>query len=141
MGFVTAADRPFSHFSSAEAVTCRVAGLRGAIDGAPAASGTSTDIAVGLKWCATFEGKFSSVTTSYAGKRVVRYCGPYGPENLCWWCWSMQKDFCSRIGAFRTWRDARLEAAIRFKADIGPTNLNLWVHALVEPGHDLLLPD
>src|SRR5216684_9334318 len=36
----------------------------------------------------------------------------------------------SAYGTFRTLRDVRLESGMRSKADVRPTPLNLWVHAL-----------
>jgi hypothetical protein len=36
----------------------------------------------------------------------------------------------SPVGTFRTWRDVRLESVMRTKADVLPTPLVLWVHAL-----------
>ena len=62
---VPAADQPFSHLISTDAVVSAESAL--------------TTASAELKWtnnwsvAATFEGEFSNVTSSYAGKGVVRY--------------------------------------------------------------------
>src|SRR5260370_8927701 len=52
------------------------------------------------------------------------------PTNPCYVKILLANSEPSTHGTFRTLRDVRLESGMRFKADVRPTPLNLWVHAL-----------